>query len=231
MKKLLFAALVICLVFTAKVFAEEFSADINTVMAGMTTPSKVYYRDFKTSRTEMMGMVMIQNGENFYQIVESTKKYVAMNIEELKQQNPMADAEDFEDFIQKNNIKKAGTESVGGYSCDIYEGNVTYDVNQPALGIKLWYSPELDYPVKTETQIPGGMGTAVSTLENIKTGKQPDNLFELPAGYTQAQSMEEAMGLGGFMMPSGGEESNEMPSEEDMNQMMQMMQEVMGGQN
>lgn len=202
MKKLLFAVLVICLAFSANVFAEEFSADMTTVAAGMTTPSKVYYKDYKTSRNETKGMVemvAIQNGDNVYQIFESTKKYFAMDLNALKQQNPMADADNFQEFIEKNGIKKVGSETVAEYKCDVYEGNVTYEQGQAPIAMKLWYSPKLDYAVKTEIQLSAPMAmTAVSTLSNIKIGKQPDSLFELPAGYTQVQSIQEAMGMGGF---------------------------------
>jgi len=233
MKKLLLAVCVVCIIFTAGAFAEEFSADVNSSAVGMTTTSKIYYKDFDTSRTETMGMIVIMNGKNSYQLVEQTKKYVVMDMEELRAQNPMADAESFAEYIEKNDIKKVGSETVGGYECDVYEGDITYDASQAPMAMKLWYSPKLDYPVRTEAQLPAPMsGTAVSTLENIVTGKQPDSLFEIPAGYTQAQSMEEAMGMGGFMMPSGGSgggESGEMPSQEEMNQMMQRMQEMMGG--
>jgi hypothetical protein len=101
---------------------------------------------------------------------------------------------------------------------------------QPPVEMKIWYSPKLDYPVKTETQMPAPMsGTAVSILQNIKLGKQSKSLFEIPAGYKEAASMEEAMGLGGFSMPGGGS-GGEMPSEEEMGQMMEMMQKMMGGQ-
>lgn len=232
MKKLLFVLLVICLSFTTNVLAEEFSADMTTAMSGMTTSSKIYYRNFTTTRTETMGMIIITNGDNSYQLFDSTKKYVVMDMEEYKQQNPMADADDFKEFIQKNDMKKVGSETVGGYKCDVYEGNITYDETQSPLAIKFWYSPKLDYTVKTETQMPAPMsGTAVSTLVNINTGKQPDSLFEIPAAYTQAQSVEDAMGMGGFSMPSGGGESDGMPSQEEMEQMMQKMQEMMGGQN
>jgi outer membrane lipoprotein-sorting protein len=232
MKKLLIAICVVCFTFAAGVSAEEFSGDSVSVMGGMTVSSKLYYKDFKTFRTEAMGMVIITNGDKNYQIFDDTKKYVVMDVEEYKEQNPMADVDDFEEFVEKNDMKKVGTEKVNGYKCDVYEGSVAYIPEQPAMGMKIWYSPKLDYPVKTESQMPAPMsGTAVSTLENIEIGKQPRSLFEIPAGYTQAQSMQDAMGMGGFSMPSGGEGvgAGEMPSQEQMDQMMKMMQEMMGG--
>jgi hypothetical protein len=229
MKKLLLVAWAVCLVFATGVSAEEFSADINSVMAGMTTTSKIYYKDFKTSRTEAMGMVVISKGDSAYQIFDDTKKYVVMDGEELKQQNPMADSGSFEEYIKNSDMKKSGSESVSGYKCDVYEGKITYVSGQPAMESKIWYSPKLDYAIKSETQLPAPMsGTAVSTLVNIKTGKQPKSLFEVPAGYDQADSMQEAMGMGGFPSPSGSD-SDGMPSQEQMDQMMQMMQEAMGG--
>ena len=110
------------------------------------------------------------------------------------------------------------------------------DEEQAPMAMKFWYSTKLEYPVKTEMQLPAPMsGTTVSMLENIKTGNQPASLFEIPSGYTEAASMQEAMGLGGFMMPGAGGDTEgggmgEMPSEEDMGQMMQMLQEMVGGE-
>lgn len=237
MKKILLAVCAVCFIFTADAFSEEFSGDMVSVTAGMTMTSKIYYKNYNTSRTEAMGMVTITNGNNTYQLFDSTKKYVLMDMEEYKQQNPMADADDFESFVKNNDMKKIGTETVGEYKCDVYEGNITYDVNQAPIAMKLWYSSKLDYPVRSETQLPAPMsGTAVSTLENIEIGKQAESLFEVPDGYTQAQSVEEAMGMGGFMMPSmpsgdDSEEADEMPSQDEMNKMMQMMKDMMGGQN
>jgi hypothetical protein len=232
MKRILFSVFIICFVFAAGASA-EFSADMNARMAGMTTSSKIYYKNFDTSRTEAMGVIEISRDGKSYQLFEQTKKYVLMHEEELEQQNPLAVADSFDEFVDQNEFKKVGSEKLSGYKCDVYEGSIDIE-GQPPVAMKMWYSSKLEYPVKTETQLPGGMGMAVSTLENIKVGKQPDDLFEIPAGYTQAASMQEAMGMGGFEMPSGGGDvgsgADEMPSEEEMNQMMQMMQQMMGGQ-
>jgi len=234
MKKVVIAAFIMCFAFISGAFAEEFSADQNASVSGMTFTSKIYFKDFKTSRTEAMGMVIITKDSAAYQLFESKKQYVVLDTEEAQEQNPLANADDFEDFIDKNGMKKVGKETVKGYKCDVYEGSFMMEEDQPPMAMKFWYSTKLEYPVKTEMQLPAPMSvTSVSTLENIKTGKQPASLFEIPSGYTEAASMQEAMGLGGFMMPGGeGDEggSGEMPSEEDMNQMMQMLQEMVGGE-
>jgi hypothetical protein len=229
MKKILLSVFVMCFVFTAGASA-EFSADMTSKMAGMTTSSKIYHKSYDTSRTEAMGVTVISKDGNSYQLFDQTKKYVLIDEEELKQQSPMAAADSFDEFVDQNDFKKVGSEKLSGYKCDIYQGNIAYMEGQPPVSMKMWYSSKLEFPVKTETELPGGMGMAVNTLENIKIGRQPNALFEIPAGYTQATNIQEAMGMGGFQMPSGGAGANEMPSEEEMGQMMQMMQEMMGGQ-
>jgi len=236
MKKIVLAVFILCFAFISGVSAEEFSADQNATVSGMTFTSKIYFKDFKTSRTEAMGMVIITKDSVAYQLFESKKQYVVMDTEEAQEQNPLADADDFEDFIDQNEMKKVGKETVQGYKCDVYEGSFVMDEEQAPMAMKFWYSTKLEYPVKTEMQLPAPMsGTTVSMLENIKTGNQPASLFEIPSGYTEAASMQEAMGLGGFMMPGAGGDTEgggmgEMPSEEDMGQMMQMLQEMMGGE-
>ncbi len=232
MKRIFWVVLAVCFAFSVEAFAVEFSADMKTVAAGMTTSSKIYYKNFKTFRTEMAGMVVIAKQPQSYQIFNNTKKYVIIDAQEMEQQNPMSNADDFNEFVKNNQFKKTGTESVGDYKCDVYEGSYKYAEDKPALSMKLWYSPKLDYQVKSEIQLPAPMtGNAVSTLENIKIGPQPDSLFEVPAGFTEAKSVEEAMGMGSFQsgsqMPSG-DNSSQMPSQEDIQKMMKKMQEMTG---
>lgn len=229
MRKIIFASVVLFFWFVAQASAVEFSAEMKTSVMGMTTTSKIYHVNYKKERVEMMGMIFITGDPVSYQLFEDTKRYAVIDEEEMKQNNPMADVDSFEDYIKKNDMRKTGTESVGEYKCDVYEGNVQYAEDQPATAVKFWYSPKLEYVLKTEAQLPAPMsGTSISTLENINIAKQPAGLFEIPDGYTQAQSAQDAMGMGGFAMPSG-DESSEMPSQEDMGKMMEMMQEMMGG--
>ena len=56
--------------------------------------------------------------------------------------------------------------------------------------------------------------------------KQPNELFEVPSGYSEAKNTQEAMGMGGFSMPTRGQ-AGEMPSREDMQEMMKSAQEMM----
>ncbi len=236
MKKIIQTSLIfLSIVFAAASFAKEFSADMISQMGTGNITGKIYFKNPDTTRSEMMGMISITKGPLVYQIFTSTKKYHVSNIADMKDKNPMADAGDFKTWIKKNNMKKIGKESVSGYKCLIYKGALQMDQSQSPTDIKLWYSEKLNYPVKTEITLPAPMGAVTSYLENIQTGKQPASLFAVPENYTEAASMEEAMGMpnmGAFMndsapgdgTPAAGQK---MPSKEEMDEMMKQLQEMM----
>jgi hypothetical protein len=71
--------------------------------------------------------------------------------------------------------------------------------------------------------MPEPVGRVVSLVKNIKTGTQPAHLFEIPAGYTRADSMEQAMGMPDMSRFSDGQ----MPSAEQMGEMMKQVQDMM----
>jgi hypothetical protein len=74
--------------------------------------------------------------------------------------------------------KKVGTEKVSGILCDKYK--VTYKLTEKA-------SPQTIYQWVSRDNIPvkfvSADGSVSSIYKNIKRGKQPAALFELPAGY------------------------------------------------
>lgn len=227
MKRIALVFFVLCFASIAAASAAEFSADVAMVMGGQKSSGKIFYKNTKTTRQEIMGMISIYKHPVSYTLFPDTKRYIVNDLEEMKKNNPMAGVDDFDQWLKGSNMKKVGEETLQGYPCTVYEGNMKISENQPAMAMKLWYSMKLGYPVKSESTLPSPMsGKMTSTLENIKTGKQPDSLFEIPAGYTQAKNAQEAMGMGGFMMPSGIEEG-EMPSREEMQEMMKSMQEMM----
>ncbi|OEU48774.1 MAG: hypothetical protein BA862_02465 [Desulfobulbaceae bacterium S3730MH12] len=236
MKKSIQALIVIVTVaLAASPFAMEFSADMISQMATGNIAGKIYFKNPDVTRSEMMGMISITKRPIVYQIFDSTKKYYVSSIDELKNKNPIADAGDFESWIKQNNMKNMGKESISGYKCQIYEGELQVEQSQPPMHMKLWYSKKLNYPIKTEITLPPPMGKMTSYLENIKPGKLPESLFVIPNGYAKAASMEEAMGmpdmgalLGNITTGGGGSSSEEkMPSKEEMDEMMKKMKEMM----
>lgn len=236
MKKSIQVLIVIVTVaLAASPFATEFSADMISQMATGNIAGKIYFKNPDVTRSEMMGMISITKRPIVYQIFDSTKKYYVSSINELKDKNPIADAGDFESWIKQNNMKNTGNESISGYKCQIYEGELQVAQSQPPMHMKLWYSKKLNYPIKTEMTLPSPMGKMTSYLENIKPGKLPESLFVIPDGYVKAASMEEAMGmpdmgaLMGDITAGGGSSPSEekMPSKEEMDEMMKKMKEMM----
>ena len=225
MKHISWMALVLSIALALPAGAMEFSADIISVMPGGKERGKLYFKDSDTSRSEMMGMIIINRRPKVYQLVPDTRKYTVTDIDEIKTENPMAGMDDFEAWVKKNDMKQTGTETVAGYSCQIYTGEVVLAADQPSMPMKVWYSKKLDYPVRNETTFPSPMGKMTTYLENIRDGEQPSRLFEIPDGYTEVDSIQEAMGMGGFQMPGGGE-SGQPPSREEMERAMKEMQEM-----
>jgi len=206
------------------VHAEEFSADIVTDMHTGSVNGKIYFKNTQLNRSDMMGMINIVKYPDVYQLFTGTKKYHVSNVTELETDDPMAGITDFKAWATENDLKKTGTESLEGFDCDIYEGTIEVDEETGETApMKIWLSRKLQYPLKTETLMPAPVGSVVSVVKNIKTGKQPAHLFEIPEGYTQADTMEQAMGMPDMSQFSEGQ----MPTGEQMENMMKQVQEMM----
>lgn len=231
-KKIAACLALLVITWSSTTFAAEFSADTITDMQTGGLTGKIYFKNREMSRNEMMGMINIINGSMIYKVFTDTKKYHVSNLDELEKNNPMAGARDFKTWAAKNNLKKIGTESVEGFKCDIYEGDVKFDKKgQHTNHMKFWVSTKLNYPLKTESTMAPPVGRISSRLENIKIGKQPNHLFEVPSGYTEAATMGEAMGMPTFMQGGGdnadGQPAGEMPSKEQKGEIMKKMKDLM----
>lgn len=211
-------------ILTAPVHAEPFSADTVTEMDSGNVTGKLYFKNSEVIRNDMMGMINIIKYPQVYQLFSSTNKYYVSDVTDLDAENPMAGVSDFDAWATENDLEKTGTESIEGFACDIYEGTIEVDEETGETApVKIWLSRKLQYPLKTETLMPAPVGRAQSHVKNIKTGSQPDHLFDIPAGYTKADTMEQAMG-----MPAMGQFSDgQMPSGEQMDEMMKQVQEMM----
>ena len=235
MKKLTLTLLILLIgTLGTSAFAEEFSADVISQLPTGKSVGKLYFKNGDMSRNEMMGMVTITKRPLVYQIFSNTKKYHVSNIDDLKKENVMADAGDFKSWIKKNNMKKVGTELISGYKCQIFEGDIKDERSQFSPHMKLWLSKKMNYPIKSEITLPAPMGKVTTYLENITVGNQPESLFSIPAGYAEAKTMQEAMGMPdmgssmkgidtGLNSPAG----NPLPSPEERDEMMKKMQEMM----
>jgi hypothetical protein len=209
---------------TVMVHAQEFSADTVTDLHTGSVNGKIYFKNTQVNRNDMMGMINIVKYPQVYQLFTGTKKYHVTTVTELEADDPLAGITDFEAWAKQNDLKKTGTESIEGFVCDIYEGTIEIDQDTgETVPLKIWLSRKLQYPLKTETLMPAPVGSVVSVVKNIKTGKQPDHLFEIPEGYIQAATMEQAMGMPDMSQFSEGQ----MPTGEQMENMMKQVQEMM----
>jgi len=219
MMRSLITGVILNLFLTAGAFSAQFSSDMVMESMAGTSRGKIYFKDDNTSRTEMMGMISIFKRPLVYQLFPQTQKYVVTNIEEISKKNPGADAASFREWIHKNKMKKVGSETVQGYQCDIFEGDVSVADDQPPVHMKIWHTPKLGYPLRQESALPPPAGNISSRLENIRVENQPEDLFKIPAGYVKAKSMEEAMGFGG--MPQMGQgPKGQAPSQKELEKMM-----------
>jgi hypothetical protein len=75
-----------------------------------------------------------------------------------------------------------GSETINGYPCQI----IQYTYKERKYGILVqWFSEELGFAVKTQTKNAKRKVTSTVEYRNIVEGKQPDELFEVPSGYTK----------------------------------------------
>jgi outer membrane lipoprotein-sorting protein len=77
-----------------------------------------------------------------------------------------------------------GKENLEGRAVEKWEVLIEAPGRQPSRTFQ-WYDPELKLAIREE--LPGG---GVREMKNIRVGKQPDDLFVVPAGYTRAADPE-----------------------------------------
>lgn len=192
MTLLLVIALLLCALPAA---AAEFSADMLINAGGQQMTSKLFTKgdmqraEINTPGGKMINIINFKTGK-MISLMPAQKMYMehgGMDDATLKQ------IKEFRAGKTPANAKKIGSEKIAGYSTEVYQ------VDDPKTGkTKMWYSPKLKYPLKSEGQ--GPMGKHSMTLANIKEGGVSDSLFKIPAGYTKFQMPK---GMPGGKMPGG----------------------------
>lgn len=162
------------LVFAA---SPEFSADmIMTDAKGKVTTGKIYMKGYEKIRQELKN-----NGDVAVTIMRLDRK-VSWT---LMPENQYMEVQFTFDPNQLNTeyeyeMKTVGSETVNGYSCKVVE----YVYKDKKLGsLVQWIADDLGFAVKTQTKNARGQVQSTVEYKNIVVGKQPDELFEIPAGY------------------------------------------------
>ena len=162
--------------------AAEFSADLIRSSGGDEETSKVFIKG-DLRREEVM-----EDGELSAVNISRPDKGVSWNLmpdDEMYMEIPLEGmnlgaTEDIESLESAANMRAQGKETLNGYACE----KRRYDYHDKTQGsVIVWYSPKLDYPVKIQIMAYGGEGDMVLEYKNIKQGKVPDSMFEIPKGY------------------------------------------------
>ncbi|MBK1641217.1 hypothetical protein CKO12_04875 [Chromatium okenii] len=83
---------------------------------------------------------------------------------------------------QAMELKQLGTETIAGRAVEKWEMTVTMP-NQTPVRTLQWFDPVLKLAVREEFT-----GGNVRALQQITLGKQPDELFQIPADYTRLET-------------------------------------------
>ena len=166
--------------------AAEFSATMVTKAGSMEIPGKTYVKGNKVrNEVQAAGLASIhilRPDKNLMWIVMPQQKaYMEMPITPEAQQKMLALTDN-----QKAAMKKVGTETVNGYTCDKYETTMSHQGK--SMKVFSWVATDLGMPIKIVSED----GSFSMEYKDIKPGQVADSLFEVPQDY-QKMKMPLAM--------------------------------------
>jgi outer membrane lipoprotein-sorting protein len=182
----LFACLTTMFALAGLALAAEFSADV--IMKGdpMFGQGKVWVKGQKM-RQEMgdpagkMIMIMDLDQGFHWVLMPQSKTYMKTEINSKGEGFTPENFTGTQQGSMEAEVKRLGTETVGGYKCDKYL--VTFKDKKMGT-MTQWFSKKLNYPIKMINKS-SMMGEVVTELQNIKIGSVKDALFKIPPGYTE----------------------------------------------
>ena len=158
---------------------DQFSADLNQTVKGLTTTGKIYVK------AGNYRMDLDEAGQPLTVIVDEGvgKTTVAAPLEKMYAEFPVTHAasvtnDPFQGLKYLANMGESrpdGTETIDGYECDKF---VVFAEGQKS--ITQWTAHKLNFPIKI---IMHGKTEKTIELKNIKEGPVADSLFQLPADY------------------------------------------------
>jgi hypothetical protein len=140
--------------------------------------------------TDSSGTITVFDGDQItmYRLIPQTKQYIKTTgtADDLGDENPgwmIGSPEDADHPCQTDSAltcEKIGSDTLLNRSVDKY---LVKDVEDgvPTENL-IWFDRELLFPIKTD----GDDGILEAT--SVKIGTQPDELFEIPAGYTELKT-------------------------------------------
>ena len=157
---------------SASVFAVDFSADVVTTQGGKTFNAKVFVSGEK-SRMEAPGSISISRVDKkvVWMLMPDQKMYMEQPFDPKKMSTA---AEKVEGEVERTPL---GKDTVDGKTADKYK--VTYEIEGTKNEMFQWTESGSSLPLKSAALD----GSWSVEYRNIKTGPQPDSLFELPPDY------------------------------------------------
>ncbi|HAW71591.1 MAG TPA: hypothetical protein DCY84_00825 [Firmicutes bacterium] len=162
----------------------EFSADMTITDGKEVTKGKIYVKPNKM-RQEIISedgtavTILRMDKKVAWTLMPDLGSYMEVPLD-FDPNGPQAEAGKYETV-------NVGTETIGGYHCEI----VKYVYKDKKLGNTIiWQAKELGgFGIKIENYNSKGKLETTTTFTNIKAEKQPDELFELPEGYSKFMSI------------------------------------------
>ena len=152
--------------------AQDFSADmVSTTKAGVST-GKIFVAKEKTRMETLQTIMITRIDKNVVWILMPAQR---MYMEQpLKPENVVATTDKMPGEIER---KLVGKETVGGKRTDKYR--IVYTTADKKETVLQWIAADSGLPIKSAAVD----GSWTIEYKNLKTGKQPDTLFEIPTGY------------------------------------------------
>ena len=191
----LLAMVISIFLFGGIAIARDFSADmVSTTKAGVVT-GKIFVAKEKTRMETPQTTIITRIDKNIVWILMSAQR-IYME-QPLKPENVVAATDKMPGEIER---KLVGKETVDGTTTNKYR--IVYVVADKEETIFQWIAVS-GLPIKSAAVD----GSWTVEYKNLKTGKQPDTLFEIPAGYQK-------FSLGVPVMPETKEEEKIVEKEE-----------------
>ena len=174
-KRILFSSLVVSILVFSLVntaVADEFSADIVSTAKGQVFQGKVYMGKDKMRMENPQSISITRIDKKvLWLLMPSERQYIEQPFDTS---TFIANSDKVSGEIER---KLVGSEVIDGKSANKYK--VTYLRDGIKSPVFQWLIPGLAIPIKTASLD----GSWAVEYKNIKLGRQPDSLFEIPPGY------------------------------------------------
>jgi len=173
---------VFILFLAAVVLAEDFSADmINTTKSGI-FKGKIFISNDRVRMDTPEGITITRMDRKvIWILMPKEKMYMEQPFDPSK---AAATSEKIDGEIER---KLIGQEMIDARLTSKYQ--VVYNENGKRTTIFQWIAGDLKIPVKTAA----GDNSWTMEYKNIKRGRQPETLFEIPAGYQEFSYQKPSM--------------------------------------